>query len=306
VQKADIAGCEILVVRVQPYPVPPVVEVNGVPWVRVGTSTQRATEADRVRLNERRPEGRQPFDIRPHRGSDLGALALRKLRERYDVARHSDEDDQTFPEFEKWLGQKNLARLVDGIWVPTTAAVLVYGVDPLTYLPGALVEFARYDGVDVDSTVTSRRTITGDLCDQLETIWAQLNANNSQVVAKEQGIRTPYPPEYPVEALRELARNQVQHRLYEGTNAPGRINWFKDRIEFYNPGGPYGQAKEGEFGDQADYRNPTITNLLVELGYVERLGRGIQRVRQLLEKNGNPPFEVRTDGYTVITIRSHT
>jgi ATP-dependent DNA helicase RecG len=304
VHKAVIGSNEILVVKVEPFAVPPVVRVNQVAYVRVGTSTRRASDADLTRMNERRPVSHQPFDIRPLSDVDLDALDVRKLRELYESARQVDGEGDTYPGFERWLGQNNLARQIDGAWSPTSAAVLVYGLDPLSYFPGARVEFARYDGVDVDSAVIARRSVTGDLPGQLETLWTQLNANNAEVPAGEDGIRTQYLPAYPLEALKELARNLIQHRQYEGTNAPARISWFADRIEFNNPGGPFGQAKQGEFGEHTDYRNPTITNLLVDLGYVERLGRGIFRVRKLLEKNSNPALEVRTDGFTVVTVWS--
>jgi predicted HTH transcriptional regulator len=72
---------------------------------------------------------------------------------------------------------------------------------------------------------------------------------------------------------------------------------------FSNPGGPFGQAGQGEFGAHADYRNPTLTRWLVELGYVEQLGRGIRLVQRRLAENANPELEVETDGFTRVTVR---
>lgn len=100
-----------------------------------------------------------------------------------------------------------------------------------------------------------------------------------------------------------MGRNLVQHRLYEGTNAPARVSWFSNRIIFNNPGRPFGQAMEGAFGDHSDYRNPTITRLLAELGFVERLGRGIRLANKLLAANGNPALEVETNGYPSVIVR---
>jgi ATP-dependent DNA helicase RecG len=94
----------------------------------------------------------------------------------------------------------------------------------------------------------------------------------------------------------------VQHRLYESTHAPGRVEWYSDRIEFSNPGGPFGRASEGELGEHSDYRNPIMTAGLVEMGYVQQLGRGIRRVRLLLERNGNPSLQVEKDGFTRLTV----
>ena len=42
---------------------------------------------------------------------------------------------------------------------------------------------------------------------------------------------------------------------------------------------------------------------LVEMGYVQQLGRGIRRVRLQLERNGNPPLEVEKDGFTRLIVR---
>lgn len=297
-------GRAMLVVRIDPYPVPPVVVVDGTAWIRRGTVTERAREADLLRLRERRPENRQPFDYRLLLDASLGDLRLSTLRSMYDAAKENDHDPESFPDLEAWLTSKDLGRTVRGTWVPNAAAILLFGEIPQRFFPGAVVEFVRYGGVDVADPVALRKTINGTLTDQLEALWAQINTQLVSVPAPPEGIRTPYKPAYPLEALRELARNLVQHRLYEGTNAPARVEWFEDRIIFVNPGGPFGHASEGEFGSHADYRNPTVTRWLVETGYVEQLGRGIRLVRRMLDQNGNPNLEVETDGYTNITVRS--
>jgi ATP-dependent DNA helicase RecG len=306
VSPAEHQGKGIVSICVEPYPVPPVVRLDGVAWVRVGPTTRRATDADLARLQERRPENRRPFDLRRVFGSLPTDVDIPLLEQHFRAARGSDKDAETFPDLQKWLGQRDVLVRSGAEWTPTTAAILVYGLDPQSHLPGAIVEFVRYSGTDLDGPVVSRKTASGRLTDQLDIVWAQILANVADTPAVPNGIRTPYVPEYPVEALKELARNMVQHRLYEGTNAPGRISWFDDRVVFNNPGRPFGQASEGEFGAHSDYRNPTITRLLVELGYVERLGRGVRRVRNLLRDNGNPPLEVETDGFTTVTVRRRT
>jgi ATP-dependent DNA helicase RecG len=174
---------------------------------------------------------------------------------------------------------------------------------PQTFFPGATVEFARYAGSDIDASLAMRRTVTGTLPQQLDILWAQMNTLITEIPAPADGIRSPFMPDYPLDALKELARNIVQHRLYEGTNAPARVEWFDDRIEFSNPGGPFGRASEGEFGSHSGYRNPLITGNLQELGYVEQIGRGIRLVRKRLERNGSPPLDVEVDGFTRVTVR---
>lgn len=296
-------GRILLIVRIEPYPVPPVVMVDGTAWIRRGTVTERAREADLLRLRERRPENRQPFDYRLLPEASLADLQLSILRPMYETAKESDHDPVSFPELEAWLTSKELGRILPNGWAPNAAAILLFGEGARRFFPGAMVEFVRYRGTEFDAPVALRKTIIGTLPDQLGALWAQLNIHLVSVPTPSEGIRTPYRPEYPLEALRELARNLLQHRLYEGTNAPARVEWFDDRIVFSNPGGPFGHAGEGDFGSHADYRNPTITRWLVELGYVEQLGRGIRRVQRLLSQNENPDLEVETDGYTIVTVR---
>ncbi len=297
-------GKTVLVVRIDPYPVPPVVAVDGTAWIRRGTVTERARESDLLRLRERRPENRQPFDYRLVHGATLEDLRQTVLRPMYEAAKEANHDPESFPGIEAWLSRKDLGRTVEGTWTPNAAALLLFGENPQAFFPGAVVEFVRYRGTEVDAAVAVRKSVDGTIPQQLEALWAQLNAHLVSIPASAEGIRTLYRPEYPLEALRELARNLVQHRLYEGTHAPGRVEWFNNRIAFSNPGGPFGQASEGEFGRHADYRNPTITRWLVELGYVEQLGRGIRLVRRMLAQNGNPDLVVETDGFTSVTVHN--
>jgi ATP-dependent DNA helicase RecG len=293
----------LIVIEVEPYPVPPIVEVDAVPWVRVGPTTRRANQADLLRLLERRPARSIPFDTRPLEGATLMDLDTTKLQASWTVARDADADPATFPTFDAWLDQRQLGRVVMGVFVPNAAAVLLHGRSPQDLLPAASVDAVRYSGRDVAAPVASRRLCTGSLTDQLDVAWAWIASHVESVPAAAVGIRQTFVPNYPLEALKELVRNLVQHRLYEGTNAPGRIEWFDDRIEFGNPGGPFGRASEGEFGSNSDYRNPLVTKGLVEAGYVQQLGRGIRRVRLLLEANGNPPLEASTDGFTRVVVR---
>lgn len=278
------------------------VEVDEVAWIRRGTTTQKATEADLQRLRERRPLASQPFDLRPVTGTTLFDLEIGELEKHYANAKDGVDDDDIFPSFESWLSQEQLGLSIDGTWTPNPAGLLLFGKSPQNIFPGAIVEFVRYDGIDVDSSVASRKTITGTLPQQLDVLWAQISAHISMIPGSKEGIRSTYVPEYPLEALKELARNLVQHRQYEGTYAPSRVEWYDERIEFSNPGGPFGRASEGEFGSHSDYRNPIITDWLKHLGYVEQLGRGVRLVRKHLQKNENPDLKTEVDGFTRVIV----
>jgi len=296
-------GKSLILISVEPYPVPPIVRFDGEAFVRRGPATYRATEADTLRLQERRPLNALPYDARPCPGATLDDIDLNLLQPRYENERSSDEDIDSFPPLDRWLTQRDLGRPIEGVWTPNATCVLVYGKSPQSFFPGARIEFVRYQGHEVDAPVLFRKPIAGPLPDQLQAVWTQIASSVVEVPVADVGIRSAFVPEYPVEALKEIARNMIQHRLYEGTNAPSRVEWFDDRVVFSNPGGPFGRASEGEFGSHSDYRNPMVTSELVELGYVQRLGRGVRVMRIALERNRNPALGVEVDGFTTLTVR---
>lgn len=95
-------------------------------------------------------------------------------------------------------------------------------------------------------------------------------------------------------ALHASARSFRGH-LYETSFAPVRIAWFDDRIEVANPGGPFGQVRADNFDRVNDYRNPNLASAMKSLGFVNRFGRGIGRIRHTLAQNGNPTPEFLVD-----------
>jgi ATP-dependent DNA helicase RecG len=80
------------------------------------------------------------------------------------------------------------------------------------------------------------------------------------------------------------------HRTYETSTAPVRITWLSGRVEIQNPGGPFGQVTVENFGRPGitDYRNPTVAEVMRQLGYVQRFGIGIATAQRALSENGNP------------------
>ena len=96
------------------------------------------------------------------------------------------------------------------------------------------------------------------------------------------------------------------HRSYESTNAPVRVNWFNDRIEVQNPGGPFGNVTAANFGQPGvtDYRNPHLAEAMRNLGYVQIFGVGIQIAREQMRRNGNPEIRFMIEpNYVMVELR---
>ena len=186
----------------------------------------------------------------------------------------------------------------------TNAGAILFAEEPLSWFPGAAVQYVRYKGEGLDSDPADERSFEGDLITILREldsfVKTMFPSEPEAVSALREENRSPYP----AMAIRELLMNAVMHRDYE-SNAPIRFYWFSDRIEIQNPGGLYGAVTPETFPNQNDYRNPKIAEAMKTLGYVNRFGRGIARAQRFLEENGNPraEFDVSQSTFFLATIR---
>ena len=293
VQKATFKGKPVVHIRVEASATPPV-RFEGVVWVRPGPTTRKANREDERVLTERRRELAAPFDSHPVRTATLDDLDLALFRSTFLPSMVSQEVlEENGRPVEQQLASM---RLTDPTGTPTVLGVLAIGLDPTASVPGAYIQFVRYKGTDLDAPVVDDQEIRGNIIDAATRLGAVLRGHlHTALVAVDDGFREEEKPDYPFEALREICMNAVMHRNYESSYAPVRIAWFDDRIEVTNPGGPFGQVNAENFDRVNDYRNPSLAGAMKSLGYVNRFGRGIGRVRAALERNGNPSAEYVVD-----------
>jgi len=303
VQKRNVDGADVAVVIVQPSFAPPV-RFNGVVWVRVGPRRAVATRDDERRLSERRRAGDLPFDLRPVSTATLDDLQLDVFEREYIPQAFSPE---TLEQNQRTVVERLTAlRFTDSSGIPSVLGVLVLGKDSRRFIPGAYIQFLRFEGATLTDPIRDQKEIDGTIAEQLRRLDEILEAHNSISTSITGGPIEVRRPEYPLPALQQLTRNAVLHRAYEGTNAPVRVYWFSDRIEIHSPGGPFGQVNRENFGmpGVADYRNPGLAEVLKVLGFVQRFGIGIQVAQRELTTNGNPPaVHTVEDTFILATVR---
>ena len=304
VQECLLNGCRVAVVTVWPAQDPPV-RYNGRVWVRVGPTVRLASPADEQRLSERRRALDVPFDLQPATGAKLSDLDLDYIERQYlpqAVAADVLEQNQRTPEEQ----MHSLRLLRDD--TPTRGALLAFGRDPRQWLPGAYIQFARFDGSDLTDPVKSQHVLAGQLEDVLSSLSRLLEINIESRIDVISGAREQRFPDYPIEALRQLAYNAVMHRNYEDTNAPSRVYWFSDRVEIESPGGLFGMVTpENLRHGVTDYRNQLVAEIMANLGFAQRFGMGIPLAQKSLLDNGNPEPEFEIDQSRVrITIKAAT
>jgi ATP-dependent DNA helicase RecG len=301
VQKRTLDGCDVAIVLVQPSSAPPVRFRDRV-WIRVGPRKDVATPDEERQLSEKRRFNLLPFDQRPVETATIDDLDL-------DLFEHTYLPSAVAPDViaqnqRSTVDKLRSLRMSSADGIPTVVGVLTLGKEPRSYLPASYVQFVRFDGNDLTAAVRSRHEIDGPLHELVARTETTLEANLSVATSIVGTAVERTRPDYPLEALKQLVRNAIMHRNYESTNAPTRVNWFSDRIEIVNPGGPYGQSTIENFGSPGitDYRNPHIAEALHTLGFVQRFGVGIAIARKQLLDNGNPPLEFEVDRSHVLAL----
>jgi ATP-dependent DNA helicase RecG len=309
VQKKVLNRCEMAVVTVEPSDAPPV-RYQGRVCVRVGPRRAYATPEEERRLTEKRRARDLPFDIWPMPVATTADLDMDRFRRTYLPASVAPEIiEENRRSVEQQLASLRLVTAEAAQSVPTVLGVLVIGKDTQALIPGAYVQFIRFDGTELTDPVRDAEAIGGPLPELIRMVEEKLEAHIETARDFVSGPIETAQPSYPVVAIQQLTRNAILHRTYEGTNAPVRINWFSDRVEILSPGGPYGQVTRANFGrpDVTDYRNPHLAEAMRNLGYVQKFGVGIALARKELEKNGNPPVEFKIeDTYVLAILRRRT
>lgn len=283
-----IKDCELAVIQVAPSQLLPV-RYRGRVWIKVGPTVQPASPEDEHRLIDRRRARDLTFDQRAATRSAMIDLDCSYLEREYlplAVAENVLEENRRPLEH-----QLRSFGLLDGE-TPTYGALIGAGIDPQRWVPGAFFQFIRVAGTRITSPIQSQWQLTGRLDSVLRRLDDLISANvaiRTDIISAATEMRS---PDYPLEAVRQLAFNAIMHRDYDDDgNSPSRLFWYADRIEIRSPGGLY-DISPSEIGTgKTAYRNPLIATMMNHLGFAQRFGFGIQVAKDALSENGNPEPE---------------
>jgi ATP-dependent DNA helicase RecG len=148
-----------------------------------------------------------------------------------------------------------------------------------------------------------REEIRGTLPEQIRRAEAFV-VDNIRRGVRLQGLERVEETEYPTDAIREAIVNAVAHRDYQIRGDEIRVLMFSDRIEFYSPGRLPGHVTVENLVDERFSRNETIVQILSDMGFIERLGYGIDRMIRLMAETGLPAprFEETAAGFQVTLV----
>lgn len=183
-----------------------------------------------------------------------------------------------------------LQRTPDGL-APTYAGLLLFGKFPQQWLPNAVILAARFSGLGFADRFI-KQEMTGSLPEQLRQAEA-FAREHMPVVTRLAGLTHEEAPQFPPEAVRELLVNAAAHRDYNLQGDSIHLNLYSDRLEVQSPGSLPGPVNLGNLLEARFSRNAVIAQVLSDMGFVEKLGYGLDRVVNVLRQNGlrQPRFE---------------
>jgi ATP-dependent DNA helicase RecG len=211
-------------------------------------------------------------------------LEIIKARLKNTISIKSDHDADI-------LLRRGCLSLVEGRLRPTYAGLMLFGRYPQQWLPNATILAAHFPGITFSDEYI-KQDIYGNLPDQLRQAEVFIRDNLRRVV-RLVGLIHQETMEYPFEAVRELLINAVAHRDYNIQGDNVHLHIFSDRLEVSSPGVLPGPVTLDNLLEARFSRNAVIVQVLADLGFVERLGYGLDRVVTVMRQSSLrlPHFE---------------
>ena len=249
-------------------------------FIRVGSTKRTASREELTRLFQ--AAGLFHYDIVEVGGAQLKHLNLNAISD-YFTRYHIDFLQESEEERQRLISASDIA---SENLVPTVGGLLVFGISPERLLPQSGISFAAFDGAEITSVLRDKKNLFGALPMQIDNTLAAIKANiptPSDIV----GTRRVDYPNYPDKVFRELLVNACVHRNYSIIGSQIRVFLFSDRIEFISPGRLPNTVTISKLTTGTSFaRNPLLVRLMENLGYMDKLGRGLPMVYQEARKLG--------------------
>jgi len=266
IRKPSINGRNLLVIEVQKGA--SLCSVGGVVYIRVGTGIRPLSIQEILMLSAELGiitwDGAPAFAL-----TEANSLYIDWFFEAIKQSRGKAIADEDRDRYLRSTGATK-----DGM---LTNAGILFFTDAGRYIPHARIRLIRMAGGE---PVWSRE-FEGPAWQGIESAYSNLLAEiqRVEVVVGTRRIRI---EEYPPRAIREAIINAIAHRNYV-VSADVRIFLHPDAIEIRNPGGlmPGVDIADPEHIP----RNPSLSNLLYDTGFIERYGYGIRLIRREVEEH---------------------
>lgn len=180
----------------------------------------------------------------------------------------------------------------------TNAAVLFFAKRPKLFHIQSRISCLLFQGT-TKTTILDRKDFEGPLLESVRGALAFLG-QHIPLRYEIKGLKRKEIPLLPEAATREALLNAAIHRDYFERGGAVFIEVYRDRVEILNPGGLVPGLKIQNLGRLSLPRDPLLADLFHRLGFVEKAGTGIGRIRTSMTEAGlNPPVFDSDSFFTV-------
>ena len=294
-----VKGKEIIIIDVKES-ADHLVLAFGRPYKRVGKSTLKMSKDEYERLVLEKHRDKLQFDKDICKGAKIDDIDTKKVKA---YLRLREKNRNISSKIKIPLNQFLINVKAVKNNKPTNAGILFFGKDPLKHVSHAQLRLARIKGVKIYGNILDRLDCNGTLWEMVDQAENFIRKNIRLLGFRtEKSFRREDKFEYPIKALREAIINGLIHRDYFNP-ADVRVFIFDDRIEIVSPG-PF---PKGVTPEKPEHRpvNKFLSDLMYDIGYIEKYGSGIYLENELCLKNGNPrPVYEITPNQTKVTFKS--
>jgi len=164
------------------------------------------------------------------------------------------------------------------------AGILFFAKDAYDHLHQAQMTLLAFKGTD-RLHIYDRRDVRDDLLTQFNEAVGFLQ-KHLNVRSEILGVNREDIYEIPIGVLREALVNALMHRDYSITGTQVSVEVHDDRVEIVNPGGLPKGLSVRNLGTVSIRRNELISDLFFRLHKVERIGMGIQKMKEAMVAAG--------------------
>ena len=266
---------QLLLLHIQPCVDQIVRTINDSTYLRIGDKTKEL-KGDDLRNLEYAKSTRH-FEDEINRDASIEDLDEELISE------YKEKLDASHLPTEQVLKVRAFIKSQDGNNYLTNAAVLLFAKNISQFYPNCRVRFVRYDGNSAQ--VGTRMNIIKDKnieCNILKLIDETRLFISSQL--REFTALDPLTgkfktvPEYPEFSWLEGIVNAVTHREYGMSGRYILVTMFDDRLEIKSPGKLPNIVTVDNIKDTRYARNPRISRVLTDFGWVRELNEGVKRI----------------------------
>ncbi len=220
------------------------------------------------------------------------------------IEQYKQKIDATGLPTEQVMSSRGFLKEVDGKMKLTNAAVLLFAKNIFQFYPNCRVRFVRYDGnyagvgtsINIIKDYSIEEPLIKIIDKTKEFIGMQLREFTALNV-KTGKFETV--PEYPEFAWQEGIVNAVTHREYAMSGSYILVSMYDDRLEIESPGKLPSIVTVENIKNTRFSRNPRISRVLTELGWVKELNEGVKRIYSDMSQFFLDPPEYSEPRYSV-------